>query len=76
MLLEEFAHQNRERISQRLVHAKNIGAHKVLNTASDISRFTKAAIFKLEAETLIAGCGQAVFCLPNYPPLFAFIVCC
>lgn len=67
-LLEELAHQNNERISERMVHAKNIGAHKVLKIASDISRFTKAAIFKLKTETPITGCCQAHIIRSKLPP--------
>ncbi|MHC5307728.1 catalase [Bartonella sp. LJL80] len=45
-LLEKLAHQNRERIPERTVHAKGWGAHGVLTITGDISRYTKAAIFQ------------------------------
>lgn len=44
-LLEKLAHQNRERIPERVVHAKGWGAHGVLRVTHDISRYTKAALF-------------------------------
>lgn len=44
-LLEKLAHQNRERIPERTVHAKGWGAHGTFTVTHDISRYTKAAIF-------------------------------
>ncbi len=44
-LLEKLAHQNRERIPERVVHAKGWGAHGTLTVTHDISRYTRAAIF-------------------------------
>ncbi len=44
-LLEKLAHQNRERIPERVVHAKGWGAHGTLTVTHDITRFTKAKIF-------------------------------
>ena len=44
-LLEKLAHQNRERIPERVVHAKGWGAHVTLTVTHDISRYTRAAIF-------------------------------
>lgn len=44
-LLEKLAHQNRERIPKRVVHAKGWGAHGTLTITHDISKYTKAKIF-------------------------------
>src|ERR1700733_7680417 len=41
-LLEKLAHQNRERIPERTVHAKGWGAHGTLTITHDISKYTKA----------------------------------
>ena len=41
-LLEKLAHQNRERIPERAVHAKGWGAHGTLKITGDISKYTKA----------------------------------
>lgn len=39
-LLEKLAHQNRERIPERVVHAKGWGAFGTLKITGDISRYT------------------------------------
>ncbi|TPW33729.1 catalase [Oecophyllibacter saccharovorans] len=44
-LLEKLAHQNRERIPERTVHAKGSGAYGKLTVTRDISRYTCAEIF-------------------------------
>jgi catalase len=44
-LIEKLAHQNRERIPERVVHAKGWGAHGTLTITNDISRYTVAKIF-------------------------------
>ena len=44
-LIEKLAHQNRERIPERTVHAKGWGAHGTFTVTHDISRYTKAKIF-------------------------------
>jgi catalase len=44
-LLEKLAHFNRERIPERVVHAKAAGAHGVLTVTNDITRYTKAKLF-------------------------------
>ena len=44
-LLEKLAHQNRERIPERTVHAKGWGAHGTLTITNDITRYTKAKLF-------------------------------
>ena len=44
-LLEKLAHQNRERIPERVVHAKGWGAFGTLTVTHDISAYTRAKIF-------------------------------
>ena len=44
-LIEKLAHFNRERIPERVVHAKAAGAHGVLTVNNDITKFTKAKLF-------------------------------
>src|ERR1700723_542301 len=44
-LIEKLAHQNRERIPERTVHAKGSGAFGTFTVTHDISKYTKAAIF-------------------------------
>lgn len=44
-LLEKLAHQNRERIPERVVHAKGWGAHGTLTVTHDISKYTRARVF-------------------------------
>ncbi|MBP1850506.1 catalase [Rhizobium halophytocola] len=49
-LIEKLAHQNRERIPERTVHAKGWGAHGTLKITGDISRYTKAKALQPGAE--------------------------
>ncbi len=44
-LLEKLAHQNRERIPERVVHAKGWGAFGTLTITHDITRYTRAKVF-------------------------------
>src|SRR5438046_1029356 len=44
-LLEKLAHQNRERIPERTVHAKGSGAYGTLTITHDISQYSKASVF-------------------------------
>jgi catalase len=44
-LLEKLAHQNRERIPERTVHAKGWGAHGTFTVTNDIAKYTCAKIF-------------------------------
>jgi len=50
-LIEKLAHQNRERIPERTVHAKGWGAFGTLKITGDISRYTKAKALQPGAET-------------------------
>ena len=45
ILHEKMAHFNRERIPERVVHAKGTGAFGTLTITHDISRYTKAKLF-------------------------------
>ena len=44
-LIEKLAHQNRERIPERVVHAKGSGAYGTLTITNDITKYTKAKLF-------------------------------
>ncbi len=44
-LIEKLAHQNRERIPERPVHAKGWGAYGVLTITNDVTRYSKASLF-------------------------------
>src|SRR6201987_1949637 len=44
-LLEKLAHQNRERIPERTVHAKGSAAYGTLTVTNDITKYTRAAAF-------------------------------
>ena len=44
-LLEKLAHQNRERIPERTVHAKGTAAYGTLTITHDITRYSKASVF-------------------------------
>lgn len=44
-LFEKIAHQNRERIPERVVHAKGWGAHGTLKITNDITKYTRAKVF-------------------------------
>lgn len=45
-LVEKLAQFNRERIPERVVHAKGGGAHGSFVVTDDVSRFTRAAVFR------------------------------
>jgi len=50
-LIEKLAHQNRERIPERPVHAKGWGAYGTLTISGDISKYTKAKVLQPGART-------------------------
>ena len=50
-LIEKLAHQNRERIPERTVHAKGWGAHGVLRITEDLSDYTIAKALQKGTET-------------------------
>src|ERR1700732_1481724 len=41
-LLEKLAHFNRERVPERVVHAKGAGAHGFFEVTHDVTKYTKA----------------------------------
>jgi len=43
-LLEKLAHFDRERIPERVVHAKGAGAHGYFEVSADVTRYTKAKL--------------------------------
>lgn len=45
ILHEKMAHFNRERIPERVVHAKGSGAHGIFTVTNDITKYTRAKIF-------------------------------
>src|SRR5919206_218620 len=46
-LIEKLAHQNRERIPERVVHAKGSAAYGTLTITNDITRYSKAKVFSV-----------------------------
>ncbi|GGO13749.1 catalase [Microbispora rosea subsp. aerata] len=50
-LIQKMAHFNRERVPERVVHAKGGGAYGVLRITEDVSQFTKAKLFQKGKET-------------------------
>ena len=50
-LLEKLAHFNRERIPERVVHAKGAGAFGTLTITHDISQYSCADVFKMAKVT-------------------------
>ncbi|MFF8771174.1 catalase [Kitasatospora sp. NPDC015120] len=45
-LIEKMAQFNRERVPERVVHAKGAGAYGVFKTTEDVSRYTRATLFQ------------------------------
>jgi len=50
-LMEKMAHFNRERVPERVVHAKGAGAYGTFKVTGDISRYTRAKIFSKVGKT-------------------------
>ena len=50
-LIEKLAQFNRERVPERVVHAKGGGAFGTFKTTEDVSKYTKAALFQPGVET-------------------------
>lgn len=57
-LLEKMAHFNRERIPERVVHAKGSAAYGTLTVTNDITRFTRAQLF--------SGVGKQTDCFLRF----------
>jgi catalase len=47
LLFEKMAQFNRERIPERVVHAKGAGAHGVFTVTGDITKYTTAKLFNM-----------------------------
>lgn len=45
-VVQKMQHFNRERVPERVVHAKGTGAHGFFEVTADISQFTKAKVFQ------------------------------
>ena len=45
-LIDKLAKFDRERIPERVVHAKGAGAHGVLEVTHDVTKYTKAKLFE------------------------------
>ena len=45
-LIDKLAHFDRERIPERVVHAKGSGAHGYFEVTHDVSKYTKASVFE------------------------------
>ena len=47
--VQKIQHFNRERVPERVVHAKGSGAHGFFEVTNDVAEFTKAALFRRSA---------------------------
>jgi catalase len=50
-LMQKMAHFNRERVPERVVHAKGAGAHGILTVTNDLARYTCAKLFSKSGAT-------------------------
>lgn len=50
-LMEKMAHFNRERVPERVVHAKGAGAYGTFTVTGDISKYTRARLFSRVGNT-------------------------
>ncbi|MEP0508892.1 MAG: catalase, partial [Aurantimonas coralicida] len=50
-LIEKLAHQNRERVPERVVHAKGWGAFGSLTVTEDITKYSCAKVFRPGSKT-------------------------
>ena len=57
-LIEKLAHQNRERIPERVVHAKGSGAYGTLTVTHDVTRHTKAKFLAEIGKASEASCAS------------------
>jgi catalase len=57
-LFEKHAHFNRERIPERVVHAKGSGAYGTLTVTKDMTRYTKAKLFARSVRRPSAFCAS------------------
>ena len=54
-LMEKLAHFNRERIPERVVHAKGAGAHSYFEVDKDVTKYTKAKFLSSGSGRIRAG---------------------
>ena len=63
-LLEKLAHFNRERVPERVVHAKGAGAHGVFKVSQSMAQYTKADFYlrlaKKHLYSLVFNCSRRV----------------
>lgn len=52
-LIQKLAHQNRERVPERVVHAKGSAAYGELTITNDISKYTKAKVLQKGEKTRV-----------------------
>ena len=50
-LIDKLAHFDRERIPERVVHAKGAGAHGYFKVGADVTKYTKAKVFDTVGKT-------------------------
>jgi len=74
-LLEKHAHFNRERVPERVVHAKGSGAYGTFTVTNDISQYTKAAIFAKVGKKPIVWCVSHKWQESKATPMPAFPMC-
>ena len=55
-LLEKLSHFDRERIPERVVHAKGAGAGGYFEVTADVTKYTKAKFFS-EVGLMFMNCG-------------------
>ena len=69
-LLEKLAHFNRERVPERVVHAKGAGAHGYFEVTNDVSAFTKAKLFSEAVSNTLSN----PYFLASSKPKYKFIL--
>ena len=67
-LLEKLAHFDRERIPERVVHARGVGARGVFVSAGDFSAMTKAAFLSARASRRRSSRGCRRWSCPRARP--------
>lgn len=65
-LVEKLQHFNRERIPERVVHAKGCGAHGTFTVTGDITHWTKAALLSSsEKDRLTSNIAASMASVPS-----------
>jgi catalase len=76
-LIDKLAHFDRERIPERVVHAKGAGAHGYFEVTADVTQYSKAKVFSKIGKRSIhttARCSAAA--LLHIHSMFVVSVCC